>query len=284
MTGSRALIASYFTLAGHAVPFEEAAKEVSPHALAARARAAAAAGFSGLGLSYPDLVAISATMGPGDVRRILESEGVPLLELECIVDWHADGARLDASNAARALLMRCASEIGACHIKVAGDQQGGTYAKERMVETFAGLCKDAAAAGSRIVIEPMPWSNVRDIHDASQLVAESGAPNAGVLMDIWHVARAGTQFSAIAEIASETIGYIELCDALLEPEANLKLDTINNRRLCGEGQLDVAAFVAAVEATGYRGLWGVEVISHEQRRRPVEIAASLAADSTRTFL
>ncbi|MEM8664285.1 MAG: sugar phosphate isomerase/epimerase [Pseudomonadota bacterium] len=284
MNASRELIASYFTLAGHAVPFEEAQKEVSPHTLADRANAAAAAGFAGLGISYPDLASLLATMSFGDIRRIFDEHGLTHLELECIVDWHADGERLDASNTVRALLMGCAAEIGACHIKVAGDQFGGAFRHEQVVERFAGLCADAAVAGTRIVIEPMPWSNVRDILGASQLVAEAGAANAGVLMDIWHVARAGTDFSAIADMAPETIGYIELCDALLESEDDLKLDTINNRRLCGEGQLDVAAFVAAVERAGYSGLWGVEVISHEQRRRPVRIAASLCADSAKAFL
>lgn len=278
------MIASYFTLAGDAVPFAEPEKEASPHDLAARATAAAAAGYAGMGLSYPDLLSLREHMSLSGIRGALDAAGLPLLELECIVDWHADGTRRAASDKVRRTLLDCASAIGACHIKVAGDQFGRDCPWDQLVGSFRELCDDAAAAGTRIVIECMPWSNVTDIHIASRLVADAGASNGGVLLDIWHVARAGTEFAKIAQLPPETLGYIELCDALIEAEADLKLDTINSRRLCGEGQLDVAGFVKAVKATGYDGLWGVEVISHEQRRRSPAAAAALSLISAREFL
>ncbi|MHA3980851.1 sugar phosphate isomerase/epimerase family protein [Halovulum sp. GXIMD14794] len=278
------MIASYFTLAGDAVPFAEPAKEASPEDLSARAMAAAEAGYWGMGLSYPDLLSLREKVSVREMRDVLDAAGLPLLELECIVDWHAAGARREASDEVRRTLLDIASEIGACHIKVAGDQFARDCPWDVLVASFRGLCDDAAAVGTRIVIECMPWSNVHDIHIASRLVAEAGASNGGVLMDIWHVARAGTDFADIAGIPPETIGYIELCDALTEAEPDLKFDTINNRRLCGEGQLDVAGFVKAVKATGYDGLWGVEVISHEQRRRTPAAAAALSLISAREFL
>lgn len=277
-------IASYFTLAGRAVPFEEPEKEVSPHSLEARARAAARAGFAGMGISYPDLCAITEVMTFSEIRSIFDDAGLPLLELECIVDWHANGARLEASNAVRRLLLDCAAAIGACHIKVAGDQFGEETDHAHLARSFRGLCDDAAVVGTKIVIEHMPWSDIRDVHDAVRLVSDAGADNGGVLIDLWHLARAGTSVAEIAAVPPETLGYVEICDALLEPEGTLKEDTINHRRLCGEGQLDVEGFAREVKAKGYAGPWGVEVISHSQRERSVRAAATLAHDSAVGFI
>ncbi|WP_421725693.1 sugar phosphate isomerase/epimerase family protein [Bauldia sp.] len=278
------LIASYFTLAGPAVPFEEIEKEVSPHPLDDRIDAAAAAGFSGIGLSYPDLTALRRTMSFQDIRRAFDAGGLKNLELECIVDWHADGDRLATATEVKETLLACAAEIGACHIKVAADQNGETWPHTQMVDRFAALCEDAAAAGTRIVMESMPWSNVPDIKAAAQLVKDAGAANGGALFDIWHVARAGAPFEDLQAVPSETIGYIELCDALDKVTGTLKRDTIDNRRHCGEGELDVAGFVANVKATGYDGLWGVEVISEAQRNRGVGTAASLSYDAAIHYL
>ncbi|MCP4380342.1 MAG: sugar phosphate isomerase/epimerase [Hyphomicrobiales bacterium] len=269
------LIASYFTLAGPAVPFEEPEKEVSPHPLAERIAAAASAGFSGIGLAYPDLTSLRRTMSWRDIRRAFDDGGLKYLELECIVDWHADGERLESATRVKDLLLGCAAEIGACHVKVAADQHGEDWPHARMVDRFGALCEEAAAAGTRIVMEPMPWSNISGIKDAAGLVADAGAANGGVLFDVWHVARGCAPFEDLKVIPAETIGYVELCDALNAVPGDLKRDTLDNRRHCGEGELDVGRFVDCVKATGYDGLWGVEVISEAQRHRSVRQAATL---------
>ena len=58
-------------------------------------------------------------------------------------------------------------------------------------------------------------------------------------------------------------------------------DTLERRRLCGSGALDVPAFVRAVQATGYTGPYGVEIISREHRQRPLDEAARLSFDTAR---
>jgi sugar phosphate isomerase/epimerase len=41
-------------------------------------------------------------------------------------------------------------------------------------------------------------------------------------------------------------------------------------RLCGEGEFDVPGFIEAVQAAGYDGPWGIEVLSKELREWPLE--------------
>ena len=56
-------------------------------------------------------------------------------------------------------------------------------------------------------------------------------------------------------------------------------DTINNRELCGEGDADVEAFIRAIDRIGYDGPWGVEIISHAHRARPIDEALTRAFDT-----
>ena len=58
------------------------------------------------------------------------------------------------------------------------------------------------------------------------------------------------------------------------------LDSTHYRRLCGEGVIDIPSQIQAVLDVGYRGYWGVELISAAHRCLPLEIAAQRAFDST----
>ena len=57
-------------------------------------------------------------------------------------------------------------------------------------------------------------------------------------------------------------------------------DTIHHRRLCGEGDLNPPAFIKAVQAAGYRGYYGVEILSEEHRKLPLEEMARRSFETT----
>ena len=59
----------------------------------------------------------------------------------------------------------------------------------------------------------------------------------------------------------EYVFVVELDDADEQVVGTLWEDTLDHRRLPGEGAFDVPAFIAAVHRAGYRGHWGVEIIS-----------------------
>lgn len=52
---------------------------------------------------------------------------------------------------------------------------------------------------------------------------------------------------------------VELNDADAEPVGTLFDDTVNRRRLCGEGAFDLVGIIAALRAAGWDGPWGVEI-------------------------
>jgi sugar phosphate isomerase/epimerase len=75
------------------------------------------------------------------------------------------------------------------------------------------------------------------------------------------------------------VHYVEIDDADAEIRGTLLEDTLNHRRFCGQGALDVPAFLRAVRAQGYEGPFGIEIISEIERCRPF---ADVAADAIRT--
>jgi sugar phosphate isomerase/epimerase len=207
------------------------------------------------------------------VRSILQANGQTIIEVEILSDWFAEGERRAASDAMRADLLEAAEALGAHHIKVSGDMGGVAWPLDRLAETFRGLCDDAARVGAKVGIEIMPWSNLSTTQNTLPVVEAAGAPNGGLLIDIWHVSRAGVNFAEIGRLRRETIISVEIDDAAETPVEDLWEDTLHHRLLPGEGSFDIAGFLSEVEKTGYDGPVGIEVISTSHRKKSLKDAA-----------
>jgi sugar phosphate isomerase/epimerase len=272
------LIASFWTIAGPVGPLR-GEREISPWGLRERVEEAAKAGFSGVGLVHEDLMEWQNRLGGlSEVRRILEGNGIRHVEVEMLADWwFPEGERRWRSDIVRGDLIRAAEEFGARHLKVGAAIDGGEWAVDVMAEAFAELCEEAAQVGARVALEPMPFSNVRTPAEGLELVRAADHRNGGLIIDIWHVGRAGVPYHELRDIPAERIVAVELNDAPAEPaDSSLVQDTINGRLFCGEGDLDVPAFIAAIDQAGFEGPYGVEIISHQHRDRPLQAAAEQA--------
>jgi len=274
------LIASCWTIAGDV--YYGAPRETSPHDFRSRVETASAVGYRGIGLFHADLVADSARLGYPAMRKILSDNGMKYVELEIVGDWFADGARRASSDKVRLNLLRAAEQLGAGCVKAFGDTTGGDWPIEVMVDEFRTLCKEAAGAGARVALEYMPFTNIKTPERALEIVDGAGAGNGGLTVDVWHTARGAIGFELIARIPRERVLIVEIDDALAEPIGSLAEDTNNQRKLCGQGVFDIPGFLSAVGATGYVGPIGVEILSEEQRRRPLAEAASAAFETAMT--
>jgi sugar phosphate isomerase/epimerase len=272
------LLAAYWTLAGDTYP--GAPSEISPFSLQARAEAASKAGWRGMGLVHADILHNVEKLGISTVRNIFQDNGIKHLEVEFLTDWHLDGERRAASDKVRDELLEVAGELGARSLKVAaGLFEDGPPDIARMRDTFALLCDRAQPFGTNVVIEFLPFSSVNTI-DLAIAVAEGVRPNGGLLVDTWHVARGGMSFDEIAKIPLELIKSIELDDANHAIVETLFNDSTHYRKCCGEGQLDVPDFIQQVVNVGYDGPWGVELISAELRKLPLDVVAKRTFETT----
>jgi sugar phosphate isomerase/epimerase len=281
------LTAAYYTLAGDVYPFGPT--HVSPFPFRDRVEAAARAGWKGMGLILDDVNATAAKLGHAEMKRILAANGIKYVELEFLVDWYLDGERRNQSEEYRRKILGIAKLFGARNVKVAPglpEDIRNPRPKElvpdvpRMQEAFVGLCRDAAAHGTAIVLEIMPFSNVRTLETGRAIVEGANQPNGFLLIDIWHLARGGVDYKGIGKIPERFIGSIELDDADREVVGSLWDDTIHRRRLPGQGALDVPAFINAVQSAGYSGPWGVEILSETFRRLPLPEMARRSFDAT----
>jgi sugar phosphate isomerase/epimerase len=73
---------------------------------------------------------------------------------------------------------------------------------------------------------------------------------------------------------------VELDDADDQVIGTLLQDTIDRRRLCGEGDQDVTGFIRAVLATGFDGPWGVEILSNEYRKLDLQSQVSRSYETS----
>jgi sugar phosphate isomerase/epimerase len=272
------LLATCWLTAGDAAP--RRGDERSLFSLRDRIEAAAAAGFSGFGFAHADLGPAVERYGMKGIRSMLEDNGLTYLELEFIADWWSDGAVRARSDIVRRDLLIAAEALGAHHIKVGVDMADGPWAFDHWVAEFAALAEEARQSGTLVALEPMPFGNLKTIEDALRLVVSANNEAGGLMIDIWHVARANTPFGLLAALPSDRIFGVELNDAAAAPVGSLWEDTINNRRFCGDGALDIPAFIKGLEAAGWSGPWGVEVVSNELRAMSLTEAVETAHRTT----
>ena len=261
------LLATCWTSAGDAAPGR--GDEVSPVPLRERIEACAEVGWTGFGMLHADLEFALRSVDLAYLRGVFEDCEITCVELEFLGDWWTEGERRRESDRHRALLLRAAEALGAGAIKVGGELGAEPVDPDRFKAEFDRLATEAAEAGTRIAIEPMPMSNLTTIAAGAELVREVGNSAGGLCVDVWHVARAGTPYEQLRDcLPIEQTFVVELDDAsaAIDPRG-LWEDTIDRRLLPGEGDLDVVGFVGAMETLGWSGHWGVEVISAEHRRR-----------------
>lgn len=276
------LMATCWTSAGDAASDRPDLR--SPLPLRERVEAASYAGFSGFGLLSDDLPAALAAYGLGGIRAMLADNGIVHLELEGIPRWWDERAQREESGRVRHLVLDAAEALGARHLKVTPDGDGGPWDRGLWAARFAELAAQAQGVGARLGIEFFPWSNIKTLGDGLRLVEDAGHEAGGVIIDTWHVSRAHTPAADLATVPLHRIVGVELNDADEDVVGTLFEDTVHRRRYCGEGTFDLTGMITALRDAGWRGPWGVEILSGEHRLAPVGQALARAAESARTAL
>jgi sugar phosphate isomerase/epimerase len=250
---------------------------------AARCVEARRVGFSGLGIWHADLEHVLESRSLRDMRRVFDDNGLRYVELEFLMDWFLDrdDGRRQASDRTRALLLRAAAELRAHHIKV-GNIPGTPAELSRLTERYAELCAEAAEqTDARIVYELMPFDvNVRSLEAALEVVAGAGAPNGGIAIDTWHMSKLAIAPDELRRIPIEYLSWMELSDGRREDMEDLVDETVNHRRLPGEGEFDLRGYIEVASDHGYAGPWGVEVLSDELRSQPMDVIFRRAFETT----
>ena len=277
MNNSVELIATYWTQAGGAEPHTD--HEYSVFDFKDRVEACARAGFRGIGLWHADLVYTLQHRSLPEIKRILDANGMKHIELEFLGDWFLTGEKKKQSDLVKKDLLAATDVLGARHIKV-GDFFHTDTPMAQVIDSFAALCKEASAHGTKIVYELMPFAMIDNLQDTLTMLKGAAQKNGGIIFDLWHLVKMGVPYEEVARFPMEYFFAVELNDGTFTCPWSLHEDTINHRLLCGEGEFDIRGFLASVEKAGYRGPFGIEVLNKELRYRPLEEIVTRAFKTT----
>jgi sugar phosphate isomerase/epimerase len=265
------MLAAYWTGSG---PIQRGRREWSLFEWRDRCACAAAAGFAGIGLFHSDIAHQLESRTLLEMKRIFDDSGLKYLELSYlqIPDYCAgrDPVRPEAQRR-RTLLFEAARTIGARHIKVI--TAGERTEVGRLVDTFAELCGQAGVHTDALLVYeflPPPLDlNIGTLQGAIALIQEAGQRNGRLLLDTWPLTKAGLSPADMQMIPVGSIGWVELADGVIEPSSNMEQE-IFERRLPGEGEVDIGGYIEACHRRGYDGPWGVEAMSDELRSLSIE--------------
>jgi sugar phosphate isomerase/epimerase len=281
MTPEVELLDLYWTSAGPADV--HVGREWSTFDWSDRCAQAARVGFRGIGLWHADIEYQLNTRTLQEMKRIFDDAGLTYLQVEFLADFFAQAGTPErkASDERRKLLFKTAAAFGAHHIKV-GNIPGTPCELGRLTEEFAALCDDAANhTGAAIVYEFMPFDvNVDTLDAALELVQGTGRPNGGLAIDTWHMAKLGIKPGELRRIPADHLSWVELSDGQHQDMEDRVEETVNHRRLPGEGEFDIPGYVEVCRQVGYPGPWGVEVLSEELRSLPIEQQFERAYETT----
>jgi sugar phosphate isomerase/epimerase len=265
--GTAPLVVSSYTL-GTQVGFED------------RVRAAADAGFDGIGLRAENYwAAREAGLDDAGMLAIARQHGVAILEVEYLTAWGSPADRDAAQREKERTVLHMARAFGVGHVNAGLLEKPPVAAA---TAAFAGLC---GRAGPDLVValEFMPYSGVPDLATAWEIVR--GVPNAGLIVDGWHWARAGQTPADLGAVPAHRIVSVQLCDVRADPMHPLRSESLGHRLPPGQGHGDTAGLVRALTAHGVAPrVTTVEVISDDLVSQGVTVAAKTCADAARTVL
>jgi sugar phosphate isomerase/epimerase len=133
-------------------------------------------------------------------------------------------------------------------------------AHEKARELYPQLAKHAASKNMTLAFEPLSVvlmnndSFISTLAEGLTLIQDVNQPNFGLLLDVWHVWREPMILERMAKL--DNIFAVHLCDwPKGEPRA------IADRVIPGEGLIDLPALFKAIEASGFKGAYGLELFS-----------------------
>jgi sugar phosphate isomerase/epimerase len=152
-----------------------------------------------------------------------------------------------------------------------------------LVDAVGGICERAHGRGLSVALEFIPGTGVPDLPTAMAVLTAVNAPNSGLCLDNWHLARSGGTVADIQALPAGSILVLQLSDRI-EPPPDQGYVVMSDRLLPGDGEQDLAATVRAALAVSPGLRVGVEVFSPALRARSAPEAARDAGDATRAVL
>lgn len=243
--------------------------------------AIAAAGFDGVEIFENDFLAFDRS--PGEVRRMASDLGLEITLFQPFRDFEGLPEVQRAQAFARAerkfdLMEELGAPLMLVCSNVAPAALGGI---DRAAADFHELGERAGKRGLKIGYEALAWGrHINDHRDAWEIVRRADHANVGLIVDSFHTIARKIDPQTIRSIPGDKIFFVQLADAPLI-DMDLLYWSRHFRTMPGQGDLDVTGFAAAVAATGYDGMWSLEIFNDQFRGGS---PGTIAADGHRSLV
>ncbi|MRK23737.1 3-dehydroshikimate dehydratase QuiC [Pseudomonas sp. JG-B] len=243
--------------------------------------AIAAAGFDGVEIFENDLLYYAGS--PRDIRQMCADLGIAITLFQPFRDF--EGCRRDRllKNIDRAeRKFDLMQELGTDLVLVCSNVQPDALPDEEiLVDDLRLLAERADSRNLRIGYEALAWGrHVNSWQQVWSLVRQADHPALGVLLDSFHTLSIKGDPSGIAEIPGDKIFFVQMADAPV-----LAMDVLEWSRhfrcFPGQGEFDLAGFLAPIIRSGYTGPLSLEIFNDGFRAAPPR---ANAADGLRSLL
>jgi hydroxypyruvate isomerase len=241
-----------------------------------RASAAQAAGFGGVEFWWPWEAMVPTDAEADAFVGSIGDAGVELVSLNFHTGDMAAGERGIVSNPARvrafrenvAAAVEIARRAGCTRLNAPyGLRVPGVDVAEQdavAIENLAFAAAAAGKAGASVLVEPInsvdiPGFPVDSSGKALEVITKVGAPNAGLLADLYHLAKMGEDVADVLSRHRDSILHVQVADP-------------PDRGAPGTGTLDFEPLFRQLAEQGYDGWVGLEYAPAD----PADSAASFA--------
>jgi len=243
--------------------------------------AIAAAGFDGVEIFENDLLYYDGS--PRDVRQMCADLNLAITLFQPFRDFEGCRRERLARNLERAerkfdLMQELGTDLVLVCSNTVADSLGE---RDILVDDLRELAERAGKRGLRIGYEALAWGrHVNTWQQVWDLVKAADHPALGVLLDSFHTLSIKGDPSGIADIPGEKIFFVQMADAPV-----LAMDVLEWSRhfrcFPGQGEFDLAGFLAPILRSGYQGPLSLEIFNDGFRAAPTR---SNAADGLRSLL
>jgi len=244
--------------------------------------AASEAGFDGVEIFEPDLVA--APWSPAEVRARCADLGLSIDLYQPFRDFDDERPEVLEANLRRAeRKFDVMEQLGTDQVLVCSSVSPGALDDDdRIAEQLHRLASRAGERGLRVSYEALAWGRHVNTYERSwEIVRRADHPALGLCVDSFHILSRGSDPAGIRDIPGEKLFFLQLADA-----PYMDMDVLqwsrHYRLFPGQGTFDLPAFLGHVLAAGYAGPLSLEVFNDvfrqsDPRRAAVDALRSLLA-------
>jgi sugar phosphate isomerase/epimerase len=236
-------------------------------------RAAARAGFAGIGVDHRGTLA-HFTRKRGTLRDVSELLGEHGLRCFAIQDLTVTEDERETMALAEACL-EAASALRAEWVHTCFTAP----IRDDTIERYRRALDVARPAGAGFSLEFLPWCEMNDVKTTRDVIRRADAPDVKLLVDTWHAHHGPTSWEDLASLDVGELAYLQFDDHPPLAGDDLLAETIARRALPGDGELELARFAKLFRDKGYAAPVSVEILNDEMRSWPRELFAQRVFDA-----